>query len=502
MLSKVVICSLIVFFPVAVATMVGIRSVDARLLELGRSLRATRRQVLLTLEIPAALPNILGGMRVGVTLAVVGALVGEWAGANQGLGVLINLARGSLFDIPLMFATLADDRARRDRPVSHGGRRRAPARRQSLIGRNAEVLVSSMSRRLTVVALLAAFAAGACSAGAATSSPAASAAPSEAASASTAASGTPAPPSRPAPVKLVVGLGYIPSVQFAPFYLADQAGYYADAGLSVEFQNKIDPDLITLVGQGAIDVGIGDGTSVIPAVSQGIPIKYITTVYGQFPDIVFAKASSGITSAADLKGKKIGTPGRYGSGWIMLQALLGSAGLTTNDVDIVEYPDYTQRAAVEQGAVDAATGFSNNEPVQLELAGTKTVVLHVDAITPLPGPGLVAATSTLTAKHDAIARFVAATLRAMNAIKLNPSVGLDAAIKVVPELGSARDAQAAILTATVDAWTGPIQSANGLGAIDRDGWARSIAFLTTLGLVPKPVTVDDLVQDDLIPVGG
>lgn len=106
LLGKVLICSLIVFFPVAVATMVGIRSVDARLLELGRSLRATRRQVLTTLEIPAALPSILGGMRVGVTLAVVGAIVGEWAGASQGLGVLINLARGSLFDIPLMFATL------------------------------------------------------------------------------------------------------------------------------------------------------------------------------------------------------------------------------------------------------------------------------------------------------------------------------------------------------------------------------------------------------------
>lgn len=104
--GKVLICALIVFFPVAVATMVGIRSVDARLLELGRSLRATRRQVLTTLEIPAALPSILGGMRVGVTLAVVGAIVGEWAGAEKGLGVLINLARGSLFDIPLMFATL------------------------------------------------------------------------------------------------------------------------------------------------------------------------------------------------------------------------------------------------------------------------------------------------------------------------------------------------------------------------------------------------------------
>ena len=103
---KVVICALIVFFPIAIATMVGIRSVDARLLELARSLRATRLQVVTTLEIPAALPSIFGGLRVGVTLSVVGAIVGEWAGADQGLGLLINLARGSLFDIPLLFATL------------------------------------------------------------------------------------------------------------------------------------------------------------------------------------------------------------------------------------------------------------------------------------------------------------------------------------------------------------------------------------------------------------
>jgi putative riboflavin transport system permease protein len=104
--SKVVICAVIVFFPVAIATMVGIRSVDPRLLELGRSLRATDRQILSTVEIPAALPSIFGGLRVGVTLAVVGAVVGEWAGASRGLAVLLNLARGSLFDIPLMFATL------------------------------------------------------------------------------------------------------------------------------------------------------------------------------------------------------------------------------------------------------------------------------------------------------------------------------------------------------------------------------------------------------------
>lgn len=104
--AKIVICALIVFFPVAIATMVGVRAVDARLLELARSLRATRWQVVTTLEIPAALPAIFGGLRVGVTLAVVGAIVGEWAGADRGLGLLVNLARGSLFDIPLLFATL------------------------------------------------------------------------------------------------------------------------------------------------------------------------------------------------------------------------------------------------------------------------------------------------------------------------------------------------------------------------------------------------------------
>ena len=200
-------------------------------------------------------------------------------------------------------------------------------------------------------------------------------------------------PSGP-PTKLTVGLGYIPSVQFAQFYLADQAGYYRDEGLDVTFQNEIDANLVPKVGQGQVDIGISDGTSVIPAVSQNIPIKYVATIYGQFPSIVFGKESSGIASAADLKGKKIGIPGRYGSSWIMLQALLDSAGLTPNDVVITEYPDFGQGAAVAQGAVDAATGFANNEPVQLELAGTPVFVLHIDDITALPGPGLIVSTAT------------------------------------------------------------------------------------------------------------
>ena len=298
-------------------------------------------------------------------------------------------------------------------------------------------------------------------------------------------------------VRLEVGLGYIPSVQFAPFYLAQARGWYAEADLAVAFQNKIDPDLVTLVGQGAIDVGVADGTSVIPAVSQGIPIRYVATIYGTYPSIVFSKTTSGIDSAGDLAGKKIGIPGKYGSSWVMLQALLGSAALTPEDVTIVEYPDFGQGVAVGAGAVDAATGFANNEPVQLELGGEQATVLHVDRIVALPGPGLIAGTTTIETKEAAIRAFIAQTLRAMDAIAADPKVGLDAAIAAVPELGSSRETQAAILEATIATWRDPTGQ-KPFGTIDRAGWDASIAYLAGLGMVPNPVTVDDVIRDDLL----
>jgi NitT/TauT family transport system permease protein len=106
LLSKVIMCAIIVFFPVAVATMVGVRQVSGDLLEMGRAFRASPRQLLVDIEIPGALPSIFGGLRVGVTLAVIGAVIAEWSGADRGLGLLVLLAQGSLFDIPLEFAAL------------------------------------------------------------------------------------------------------------------------------------------------------------------------------------------------------------------------------------------------------------------------------------------------------------------------------------------------------------------------------------------------------------
>lgn len=104
-LSKVIVCALTVFFPVLINTIVGLRSVDENLVDLMRSYRATRRQMFTMLEIPAALPVLLGGLKIGVTLSVIGAVVGEFVAADEGLGFLVNLSRG-LFDTPMMFVAL------------------------------------------------------------------------------------------------------------------------------------------------------------------------------------------------------------------------------------------------------------------------------------------------------------------------------------------------------------------------------------------------------------
>ncbi|MCL6430380.1 MAG: ABC transporter permease [Anaerolineae bacterium] len=104
-LSKIVVCALTLFFPALVNTIVGIRSVERGLRDLMRSLGASRWQMFVLLEVPAALPVLLSGLRIGLTLSVIGAVVGEFVAADRGLGFLVNLARG-LFDTPLLFVAL------------------------------------------------------------------------------------------------------------------------------------------------------------------------------------------------------------------------------------------------------------------------------------------------------------------------------------------------------------------------------------------------------------
>lgn len=92
--SKVVIAAMITWFPMMIATIVGIRNVSPNLREMMRANAATRWQILCHLEIPSAMPELLGGLKIAVTLSVVGAAVGEFVSAREGLGYLVMYGRG------------------------------------------------------------------------------------------------------------------------------------------------------------------------------------------------------------------------------------------------------------------------------------------------------------------------------------------------------------------------------------------------------------------------
>jgi NitT/TauT family transport system permease protein len=102
---KVAVAFMIAVFPVVVDTIVGLRSIDPGMIQLARSMGAPRYRVFIKLRLPFALPSIFGGLKVASTLAVVGALTGEFIGSDNGLGYLLVQASGQL-DTPLLFATL------------------------------------------------------------------------------------------------------------------------------------------------------------------------------------------------------------------------------------------------------------------------------------------------------------------------------------------------------------------------------------------------------------
>ncbi|MCU0890066.1 MAG: ABC transporter permease [Rubritepida sp.] len=103
--SKLVIAWLVAFFPIVVDTAAGLRATPRELLELARSLRASPWQIFAKVQFPAALPYVMTGAKVAVTLAVIGAVIAEFVGSSEGLGHLL-LTATSQINTPLAFAAL------------------------------------------------------------------------------------------------------------------------------------------------------------------------------------------------------------------------------------------------------------------------------------------------------------------------------------------------------------------------------------------------------------
>jgi NitT/TauT family transport system substrate-binding protein len=290
------------------------------------------------------------------------------------------------------------------------------------------------------------------------------------------------------PVRLL--LGFRPDVQFAPFYLAQQEGYFADAGMEVTIEHASGGELMRLVADGEADVGVADATDVMIARTSGIPITYVSSLFQTFPVAVIGPAGVTPTDPAGLVGTRIGTPGPFGSSWHALLALLDAGGLTTEDVSIREYPQFNQVEGLLAADVDLITGFRNNEPLRLAAQGVDTELLTIDEVAPLPGPGVVVGDEALGADPAWVEVFALAVSRAQQAVIDDPEAGLVAAIEAVPTISEDVDTARAVLLATVELWSSDPDVPPGF--IDAEVWEAGYATMQELGFIDGSVPLDEM----------
>jgi NitT/TauT family transport system substrate-binding protein len=290
--------------------------------------------------------------------------------------------------------------------------------------------------------------------------------------------------------KLRVGLGYLPDVQFAPFYLAQKSGLYAKKNLNVEFQHGYATELYPLLAAGKLDFVVADAEDVIllrAKDAKAAPFKYIMALYQSVPNALFSKAEKNIKTIKDLKGKNIGVPGKFGTSWTSLQATLRAANLKESDVTINEI-GFTQLEAVLAGRVDVAMGFINNEPVVAAAQNIKLNVIPSGRYNRSAGNGVIATDAQLKNK-DLVKRFLGASQDAIAAVIASPKNGFEAAKSYVQTMPADR---LKVLEASVPLYESPYSKAQGLGFSNPNGWQDTLDLLKATGRITTPIARSSL----------
>ncbi len=311
----------------------------------------------------------------------------------------------------------------------------------------------------------------------------------------TAAVKSPAPITGPATAQrlaeVTLAMGFIPNVQFAPFYVAVEKGYYTQEGIQLTFDYGMESDLLKLVGTNQLQFVVGSGDQVILARSQGLPVVYVMNWYRKFPVAVFSLKD--LARPQDLAGKKVGIPGLFGASYIGWRALAYASGLDEKSVQL-EPIGFTQAEAVATGKVEAAVGYAMNEPVQLRQQGLQPKEIRVADYIDLVANGIVTNEQTIAQKPDLVRGIVRASLRGLQDTLKNPEEAFELTLRYAPEAAQQREAQMAVLKESLGFW-----QSDRLGYTDPKAWEASQKFMKQVGLLQAETDVNKMFSNDFLP---
>ena len=299
----------------------------------------------------------------------------------------------------------------------------------------------------------------------------------------------------PTPVldNIRLSMGFIPNVQYAPFYVAVDKGYYRENGIEVEFDYSLETDGVTLVGSDDLQFALVSGEQVLLARAQDLPIVYVMAWWQEYPVGVVAKSEQGIKTPHDLAGKRIGLPGLFGANYIGLRALLNEAGLGENDV-ILDSIGFNQVEALASDQDQAVAIYANNEPIQLGALGYEIDLIRVADYVQLASNGLISNEKTINENPDLVRRMVQASLRGLADTLANPEEAFEISKKYVENLDQAdQSVQREVLTASLRFW-----ETDRLGHSNEAAWENMQSILLDMGLLSQPQNVDQAFTNEFV----
>jgi putative riboflavin transport system substrate-binding protein len=300
---------------------------------------------------------------------------------------------------------------------------------------------------------------------------------------------------------VMMAMPYIPNIQFAPFYIADKKGYYANEGLKVSFDYNFQTDVVERVTQGTVQFGNASGPDVLLARAQGRPIVSVATYSQRFPVVFFSKADANIKTPADLKGKSVGIPGHFGASYTGLLALLYANQLKESDLNVQDI-GFAQVQALSEGKVQVASGYGNNEPVQLASQGIPVNVIKVADFYPLASDTIIVGEALIKDQPDTVRGFVRATLKGMQDAIANPDEAFTISLDYVQELKSADEKtqklQRQVLQETLPYWQSELTAKEGLGYTDVRSWQATHTFLRDSQLLKSDVDLSKAFTNEYI----